>query len=550
MYECTRYGCEYAETEPHCFEDSPYCLDCGIDNETATLEFTLSEHKTSYIVSGIGTCKLKHINIPDTYRGLRVTEIGEKAFYTETPKNLYEFERITVPKGVIRIGNEAFARCENLTDIKLPESLLQIGNSAFCYTSLTNVVIPKSVTSIGELAFSGCEKLSNINIPEGVTKLTYTFSGCSALKQITLPQSLEVLFAAFVGTGLTHIDIPDSVHTIDGAFCGSQLTSIKLGNGIKVIGEASFSETKLNSITIPAVESIGRLAFADCTELREVIIESRLKRIEEEAFSNCPSLTEILIPESIEYIEYNAFDNCPNIEYNVYEGMSYLGNEEKPYLVLCGTVGGTRLIAHPDTKIFAEQALFDNEDITEVEIGENVTYIPPMALRGMDSVISATVSENNKTFYSVNSCIINRAEKSLVKAFNCSEIPSDGSVTLVDTAAFSTLGMLEVIYIPRGVKTVYTNLDSCTSLKYIIIESDVTKVICQSAALNADFSVFYCHDKDTFKNLSVTQDYDPYGFHPTDDFWYKAKKYIYSEEEPTLGGNFWHWVNGVPTPWE
>jgi hypothetical protein len=29
-----------------------------------------------------------------------------------------------------------------------------------------------------------------------------------------------------------------------------------------------------------------------------------------------------------------------------------------------------------------------------------------------------------------------------------------------------------------------------------------------------------------------------------------APRYYYSETEPTEPGNYWHYVDGVPTPWE
>ena len=57
-------------------------------------------------------------------------------------------------------------------------------------------------------------------------------------------------------------------------------------------------------------------------------------------------------------------------------------------------------------------------------------------------------------------------------------------------------------------------------------------------------------DHDNFYEISIVQDYNPNSmFRPVDEFWYNAEKYIYSETEPTIGGNFWHWVDGVPTPW-
>jgi hypothetical protein len=38
---------------------------------------------------------------------------------------------VTIPSGVLRIGDNAFENCEKLTAVRIPPSVVQIGNSAF-----------------------------------------------------------------------------------------------------------------------------------------------------------------------------------------------------------------------------------------------------------------------------------------------------------------------------------------------------------------------------------------------------------------------------------
>ena len=99
------------------------------------LEYNISGNREYYVVSGIGTCTDKDVDIPSTYKNLPVVGIGEGAF----------------------------SRCTSLTSITIPDSVTIIGEDAFgdC-TSLTSVTIPDSVTSIGWYALGGCTNLTSI----------------------------------------------------------------------------------------------------------------------------------------------------------------------------------------------------------------------------------------------------------------------------------------------------------------------------------------------------------------------------------------------------
>ena len=72
---------------------------------------------------------------------------------------------IKIPEGITEIGEEAFARMEELQKIILPSSLRKISWKAFEYCSdLCEIEIPDGVERIEEFAFSHCERLENIFI--------------------------------------------------------------------------------------------------------------------------------------------------------------------------------------------------------------------------------------------------------------------------------------------------------------------------------------------------------------------------------------------------
>ena len=134
-----------------------------------------------------------------------------------------------------RIGEFAFANCNNLTSITIPSSVTSISSSAFegC-SKLTSMIIPEGGTSIEDYAFYYCRSLTSITIPEGVTSIgSYAFMGCSSLTSIEIPNSVtNIGDCAFSGcSSLTSITIPESVTSIgDYAFYGCNNLVIKTSN--------------------------------------------------------------------------------------------------------------------------------------------------------------------------------------------------------------------------------------------------------------------------------------------------------------------------------
>ena len=78
----------------------------------------------------------------------------------------------------------------------LPEGLIALDKNAFRYcATLQSIQLPSTLESIGEYAFYRCENLTEIIIPDGVSALgNRAFEGCSRLIEVTLPGTLETIY--------------------------------------------------------------------------------------------------------------------------------------------------------------------------------------------------------------------------------------------------------------------------------------------------------------------------------------------------------------------
>ena len=222
-----------------------------------------------------------------------------------TLRNIQSLEHLDISRVNLSVlPTEAFLECTNIKSVILPNTLTAIGTQAFWGSSLVSISIPASVETIEGGAFCRCTALQ-----------TVTFEKGSKLKTIKSGSIWSGVFESC--TSLTSIEIPASVETIGWiAFrnCTSlQTVTFEKGSKLKTIETYVFYCTSLTSIEIPAsVETIEEDAFLGCTSLHTVTFEkgSKLKTIGDSTFSGCTSLISISIPASVETIEDQAFEGC------------------------------------------------------------------------------------------------------------------------------------------------------------------------------------------------------------------------------------------------
>ncbi len=244
---------------------------------------TLDRIVISYGVTNIGErvfegCKnLSTVVIPDS-----VTSVGDEAF-SDCPSlvmreydNAYYVGNETNPYLVlVRARNDgikkceinsetkilyyfAFNDCKKLKSITIPEGVIEIGNAVFrnC-EELTNVVIPEGVRHIGGVAFRGCKNLKALNIPNSITSLGENlFDGCDKLVFYKYDNAYYLGNAS--NPYLVLVKARDK-----------NIDSCEINERTKIICSNTFYGCiKMTSISIPySVEFIEHLTFYPCKDI-------------------------------------------------------------------------------------------------------------------------------------------------------------------------------------------------------------------------------------------------------------------------------------------
>lgn len=124
---------------------------------------------------------------------LTINGKGAMYNYSKKPVPWYEksIKSVNIKPGVTIIGNYAFEEFWWIKKITLPKGLTKIGYSSFrgC-RSLTSIKIPDSVTSIDGYAFYECQKLKKVTFPKNLTYVgisAFETEGKAILKTIIIP---------------------------------------------------------------------------------------------------------------------------------------------------------------------------------------------------------------------------------------------------------------------------------------------------------------------------------------------------------------------------
>ena len=268
------------------------------------LEYSLLPDGSGYIVTGIGTCESLRVNIPPSYKGLPVLEIGERAFY-----ECLTVGYVTLPDTIVKLGDWCFTN-SLISEINIPSSVNKIGDYAFAGSILSKIEISEGLRTIGYSAFSGCN-FETIELPDSVKIIgEVAFRNCKDLKTVYIPSSVYI-----IGDGAFR-DLPSLVRfevdadnqsfsSIDGNLydkSGTELLYYAQGKGEK-------------EVIIPdGVVEIGDYAFENCVFLKKVTFPETLVSIGAGAFCGDFGLESITLPRSLESLGPKAFGACKYLD--------------------------------------------------------------------------------------------------------------------------------------------------------------------------------------------------------------------------------------------
>lgn len=421
-----------------------------------------------------------------------MNSIGDLAFY-----KCDQLTDITIPNSVTDIGNDTFFYCENVTNIEIPNSVISIGDSAFsnCY-NLTSITIPDSVNSIGNGAFYNCERLANISIPDSVTNIgDEAFGYCKSLTNIALPNGItNIGFSTFYACeSLVSITIPDSVTSIGGSafYNCNKLLNITISDSVNNIGGLVFFNCKsLTNITVDSnnqyytslddvlfnKEKSTIICYPAGKADSEYIVPQSVTNISEYAFYGCNNLTSIKIPENLTGINNATFADCTNLT-NITLPRSVTHIKAAAFSN-CTSLSNIEI---PGEVVSIDDYAFSRcESLTSIIIPEKVANIGHNPFAYCASMTNIVVDLNNQYYASLNGVLFNKENSSIIcypagKVGGEYNIPL--SVTDIENNTFAGCTNLTHITIPTNVINIRDNVFAeCDNITNVIIHRGVTNI--------------------------------------------------------------------------
>lgn len=134
-----------------------------------------------------------------------------------------------------------------------------------------------------------------------------------------------------------YLQIPEGVTEIEsGAFYGSACEIVRLPRSLRILGQS---------------------AFENCANLRKVILQEGLGKLESNVFAGCPKLTELRLPESLQHITSDSFTED-------------LYSEKATYSVYLSGTTAARLMANKEgyeTEAVAKEFIIDGRSYRQIE---------------------------------------------------------------------------------------------------------------------------------------------------------------------------------------
>lgn len=322
-------------------------------------QYSISELNGLIIIDGYtGTDPV--VTVPSDINGKAVTEIGAEAFYRNTT-----ITEVTVPSSVKTIRVDAFTGCGSLETVNLSEGLTEI-HASFKETAIESITIPSTVKYLSEDAFAEGAVKEIIIEAEYASLLSMWHTSDNPINEET-----EIVFKGIpkVSTDLSLRNKGFDSYRKDGDYCyrpdysgetpqihisGDYTYTLDSGNAtiircknftdeeivipdtldgypVTAIGDFAFSAASAvgssfgnttitytyayTKITLPeGVETIGRYAFAENKNLKEVVLPESVSNFNYCAFMNCKNLESVNIPDGIEHLPDFLFSGCAKLK--------------------------------------------------------------------------------------------------------------------------------------------------------------------------------------------------------------------------------------------
>ncbi len=463
--------------------------------------------------------------VPTEIDGRPVTKIGDYAFYYHGNTGVGDVANIstlTLPEGLLRIGEGAFRRSPVRGETVLPNSLREVADLAFAECHNTIVTIPPLLYTIAPSAFRGTAvTMTSWNMEYTCDKDHALFSKDKTILY-SVPASISGVYW-----------IPDGVTTIADteAFYNCGLSGVVLPRTLRSVPAQTFG----------ACPNLTYICFGHTAE-DELVIEEGAFEIDEGVLDGPLSTTvQIPDPQNINPA-ISGYDWAGSNRTVTYETVQTSGTTETGLiwrLNEAGTVtitGGdatllpedltipAEIIGRPVTDI-ADSAFYSHQGLKSVVLPDSVTSLGSSIFRNCSALESVALPDSitvigERDFYMCSSLKSIRLPTNLIQiktsAFYNSglenidlpetlqtvgdsafrhthlehlELPA--SLVYLDKYAFANIGSLRSLAVKEGVTTIGAYaFYSCGGLRSVDLPDSVTKV--------GDYAFYYAAIEDEF----------------------------------------------------
>lgn len=261
----------------------------------------------------------------------------------------------------------SLAGCPARTII-LPAGLKAIGEGALAGAAMTSIAIPSSVTTLGDGAFAGATALKSVTVPATVTSCgTGIFKACGVLAEVdfgpvSVPSEAFAECPALTKVTLAHMTTDIGASAFSGCSRLADLTITGKAWSLRTIGDHAFYGTALTALDLSNqgfLNTIGAWAFADCPQLRELILPERVENFGEGALFNASALTKFT-PAQPRELGAAAFKGASKLDVNAIGGNS--------------------------AETWGPYAFYGMKMLTNVHLPDRLTYIGDHAFDGCTSL--------------------------------------------------------------------------------------------------------------------------------------------------------------------